>query len=115
MLSRLRDSFPVHILASLVAVLFIMFLLAFDTISHHQPPDPLLGQTSLGKNQLESQQIPTLVAATALVLITPFAFVDAQRSAWVCAGVLCVDAIGFHHFEFCVAAVWEVIEDCVHV
>lgn len=64
MLSRLRYSFPVHILASVVAMLFIMFLLAFDTISHHQPPDPLSGLMSLGKNQRESRQIPTLVTAT---------------------------------------------------
>lgn len=96
MLSRLRYSFPVHILASLVAMLFIMFLLAFDTISHHQPPDPLSGQTSLGKNQRESHphwSRPLVSHPCALVLIALSAVIDAQRSAWVCASVLCVDAI----------------------
>lgn len=118
MLSRLRYSFPVHILASLVAMLFIMFLLAFDTIFHRQPPDLLSGQTSLGKNQGESRQIPTLVTATR-VSSTCFGAHNtfcshAQRSVWVCASVLCVDAI-WYYFEFCVATVWEVIEACAHV
>lgn len=120
MLSWLRYSFPVHILASLVAMLFIMFLLAFDTISHHQPPDLLSGQTSLGKNQRESQQIPTLVTATSVSSMcfgahNTFCSHRCPKVCLGCASVLCVDAIWFHYFEFCFATVWEVIEACVDV
>lgn len=125
MLSRFRYSFPVHILASLVAMLFIMFLLAFETISHHQPPDPFLGQTSLGKNQRGSRQIPTLVTAT-LVSSMCFGAHDtfcSHRCPKVCLGVcqcfmcrchlipflwiLCCYSLGSHWSLYaCVKWVW---------